>query len=311
MKIYNSAIDLIGNTPLVELGNIEREFSLSSKIFAKVEYFNPCGSVKDRASLYMINEAEKKNLLKKGATIIEPTSGNTGIGVSMIGALRGYSVIIVMPDNMSKERISSIEAYGARVELTPASLGMSGAIDRAKELRSQIEGSIILSQFDNPDNALAHYETTGPEIYDSLEGEIDYFVCAFGTGGTISGVAKYLKEKNPNIKVVGVEPLSSPFISRGVSGKHKIQGIGAGFKPEILDLDLIDEVICVSDDDAYKFGAMLSKKEGLCVGISSGSALCASIEIAKKHKGARIVTLFADSGLRYLSVDGYLKEGEK
>lgn len=307
MKIYNSAIDLIGNTPLVELGNIEREFSLTSKIFAKVEYFNPCGSVKDRASLCMINEAEKKGLLKKGATIIEPTSGNTGIGMAMIGALRGYSVIIVMPDNMSRERILSIEAYGARVELTPASLGMSGAIEKAKELSLQIEGSYIPSQFDNFDNSLAHYETTGPEIYSSLEGKIDYFVCAFGTGGTISGVARYLKEKNPNIKVVGVEPLSSPFISKGASGTHKIQGIGAGFKPEILDIDLIDEIICVSDEDAYKFGAMLAKKEGLCVGISSGSALCASVEIAKRHKGASIATLFADSGLRYLSVDGYFK----
>lgn len=307
MKIYNSAIDLIGNTPLVELGNIEGEFSLSSKLYAKVEYFNPCGSVKDRASLYMINEAEKKGLLKKGATIIEPTSGNTGIGVSMIGALRGYTVIIVMPDNMSRERILSIEAYGARVELTPAELGMSGAIEKARSLNSEMENSFILSQFDNFDNALAHYETTGPEIYDALEGEIDYFVCAFGTGGTISGVAKYLKEKNPGIKIVGVEPLSSPFISSGKVGKHKIQGIGAGFKPEILDLDLIDEVICVSDEDAYSCGALLCKKEGLCVGISSGAALCASIEIAKRYKDARVVTLFADSGLRYLSVDGYFK----
>lgn len=310
MKIYNSAIDLIGKTPLIELGQIEREFSLSSKIFAKVEYFNPCGSVKDRASLYMINEAEKKGLLKKGATIIEPTSGNTGIGVSMIGALRGYSTIIVMPDNMSRERILSIEAYGARVELTLAELGMSGAIERARVLNSEIENSFILSQFDNFDNSLAHYETTGPEIYDALDGDLDYFVCAFGTGGTISGVSRYLKEKNPNIKIIGVEPLSSPFISRGVGGKHKIQGIGAGFKPEILDLDLIDEIACVSDEDAYKYGALLCQREGLCVGISSGAALCASIELAKKHKDKRIATLFADSGLRYLSVENYFK-GDK
>ncbi len=305
MKIYKSATDLIGQTPLIELCQIEKEYALSSKLFAKVEYFNPCGSVKDRAGLYMINEAEKKGLLKKGSTIIEPTSGNTGIALSMIGALRGYSVIIVMPDNMSRERILSIEAYGAVVELTPAIKGMSGAIEKARALNSEIENSIILSQFENFDNSLAHYETTGPEIYESLEGEIDYFVCAFGTGGTISGVARYLKEKNPNIKIVGVEPLSSPFISTGVSGAHKIQGIGAGFKPEILDLDLIDEIACVSDEDAYAYGALLAKKEGLCVGISSGSALCASIELAKKHKGKRIVTLFADSGLRYLSVDGY------
>lgn len=307
MKIYKSATELIGNTPLVELCKIEEEYALSSKLFAKVEYFNPCGSVKDRAGLYMINEAEKKGLLNKGSTIIEPTSGNTGIAVGMIGALRGYNVIIVMPDNMSRERILSIESYGAKVELTPASLGMSGAIEKAKMLKEEIENSIILSQFDNPDNALAHYETTGPEIYDALDGEIDYFVCAFGTGGTISGVAKYLKEKNPDIKIVGVEPLSSPFVTQGVSGKHKIQGIGAGFKPEILDLDLIDEVICVSDEDAYKYGALLAKKEGLCVGISSGSALFASIELAKKHENKHIVTLFADSGLRYLSVDGYFK----
>ena len=305
MEIYKSCLELIGKTPLVELVSLESELDLKSRLFAKLELFNPGGSTKDRASLYMIEGAEKRGLLKKGSTIIEPTSGNTGIGLAMIGAKKGYSVIIVMPDNMSRERILSIEAYGAKVVLTPASLGMSGAIERAKELASQLENSFIPSQFDNQDNALAHYETTGPEIYSQLDGQLDYFVSAFGTGGTITGVGRYLKEQSNNIQIVGVEPESSPLISKGVAGPHKIQGIGANFKPKLLDTGIIDKIITVSDDDAYYYGSLLAKKEGLSVGISSGSALCAGVKLAKEQEGKSIVVLLADTGLRYLSVDGY------
>lgn len=299
--IYKSVEELIGKTPILELNNIKEEFSLDCNLFAKVEMLNPAGSIKDRVALKIIEDAEKEGKIKKGGTIIESTSGNTGIGLACVGVRRGYNVIIVMPDNMSLERIQIMEAYGARVVLSDGKLGMQGANDLAKELYQKTENSFIASQFENQSNPQAHYMTTGPEIYKDMEGRVDIFVCCVGTGGTLSGVGKYLKEQNPDVKIVAVEPKSSPLLSKGVSGAHKIQGIGANFVPSTLDREIYDEIITVSDEDAYKYTAMLSKKEGLLVGISSGCALCAAIEVAKMEKDKNIVVLLPDTGMRYLS----------
>lgn len=301
--IYKSVDELIGDTPIIELSNIESELELDNRLYAKVEYFNPAGSVKDRVAKNIIDVAEKEGKLKRGDTIIEATSGNTGIGLCLVGASRGYKVIIVMPDSLSRERILSMQAYGAEVVLTPASLGMKGAVDKANELSREISGSFVASQFENQANPDAHYMTTGQEIYKNTEGRVDIFVCGIGTGGTISGVGKYLKEKNPDIKVYGIEPSSSPLLTKGVAGKHKIQGIGANFVPKILDLSVVDEIIPVSDEDAYKYTKMLAQKEGILAGISSGASLCGAIQIAKRAEGKNIVVLLPDTGLRYFSED--------
>jgi len=306
-KIYTSADQLIGHTPLLRLSNIEKELSLKSEIIAKLEYLNPAGSVKDRAALYMIDDAEKSGRLKAGSTIIEPTSGNTGIGLCAVAAARGYRAIIVMPDSMSLERQLTMKAYGATLVLTDGKLGMKGAIEKAEHLAREIPGSIIAGQFSNPANAKAHFETTGPEIYEDTDGEIDIFVAGVGTGGTITGCGQYLKKKNKNIKIVAVEPESSPYLSKGESGAHGIQGIGAGFVPEVLDTKIYDEIITVSDDDAYKFGRLIAKKEGIMVGISSGAALAAAVKLAsrKENEGKKIVVLLPDTGDRYLSTALY------
>jgi len=306
-KIYTSADQLIGHTPLLRLSNIEKELSLKSEIIAKLEYLNPAGSVKDRAALYMIDDAEKSGRLKAGSTIIEPTSGNTGIGLCAVAAARGYRAIIVMPDSMSLERQLTMKAYGATLVLTDGKLGMKGAIEKAEHLAREIPGSSIAGQFSNPANAKAHFETTGPEIYEDTDGEIDIFVAGVGTGGTITGCGQYLKKKNKNIKIVAVEPESSPYLSKGESGAHGIQGIGAGFVPEVLDTKIYDEIITVSDDDAYKFGRLIAKKEGIMVGISSGAALAAAVKLAsrKENEGKKIVVLLPDTGDRYLSTALY------
>ena len=303
MKAYKHIDELIGKTPLVELTNIEKEFSLNCKIYAKVEFFNPAGSVKDRIALAMINDLENKGLLKEGYTIIEPTSGNTGIGLASVAAARGYKAIIVMPETMSIERRKLIKAYGAEIVLTEGSLGMKGAIAKANELIKQIPHAIIPGQFINPANPKAHFETTGPEIYQDLDGNVDIFVAGVGTGGTITGVGTYLKKQNPHIKVVAVEPSTSPVLSKGVSGPHKIQGIGAGFVPEILDTKIYDEIIPIENEEAFQIGRLIGKKEGFLVGISSGAALCAAIKLAKKeeNKDKNIVVLLPDTGERYLS----------
>ncbi len=301
--IYKSAEELIGNTPLVELSNIEKELGLKCRILAKIEYLNPTGSSKDRAAKSIIDSAEKMGLIKEGGTIIEATSGNTGIGLSMIGTLRGYKVVIVMPDSMSRERILSIEAYGASVVLTPGSQGMAGAIKKAEEIKNITPNSFIASQFENEANAEAHYNTTGPEIYKNAEGCVDILVSAIGTGGTITGTAKYLKEKNKDTIICGIEPSASPLITKGVSGTHKIQGIGANFIPKILDMSLIDRVLTVDDTEAYEGARYLAKKEGLLVGISSGAALCGAIKLAKEYENKTIVVILPDTGLRYLSTD--------
>ena len=307
MNIYNSITELIGNTPIIELKNIERKFNLKARIFAKVEYFNPAGSVKDRIALAMINDAIEKGLIKSGATIIEPTSGNTGIGLSMVAASLGFKAIIVMPDTMSIERRKLMKAYGAEVVLSDGAFGMKGAIEKAKELNKEIPNSFIPSQFDNPANVLAHFKTTGPEIYDAMDGKIDIFVAGVGTGGTLTGVGKFLKEKNKNIKVIAVEPETSPVLSTGVGGKHQIQGIGAGFVPSILDRNVIDEIMTVSNEDAFDNGRLVGKLEGFLVGISSGAALTAAIKLSKeeKNKNKNIVLVFPDSGDRYLSTKLY------
>ncbi len=301
--MVKSAIELVGNTPLVELINIEKILNLKAKLFAKVEYFNPTGSVKDRAALQMVLDAEENGLLKHGSTIIEPTSGNTGIGLAFISAIRGYRVILTMPESMSIERRKLLKAYGAEIVLTEASKGMKGAIARANELKEEIPNSIILGQFDNPSNPKAHYLTTGPEIYKDLNGNVDIFVAGVGTGGTITGVGKYLKEQNPNTKVVAVEPIKSAVLSGHPSGPHGIQGIGAGFIPSILDVKLIDEIMPILEDDAYNAARSVGTFEGMLVGISSGAALFAGIELAKleENKGKSIVVLLPDSGDRYLS----------
>lgn len=299
--IYKNISELIGNTPILELPNIKKARNLNCNIFAKLEYFNPAGSVKDRVALNMIIDAEEKGILKKNSVIIEPTSGNTGIGLSMVALSKGYRAVIVMPDTMSVERRKLISAYGAEVLLTDGKLGMQGAIDKAEEIAKNTENSFIAGQFTNPANSDAHYKTTAPEIYKDMDGKIDYFVAGVGTGGTITGVAKYLKEKNPDIKIIGVEPLSSPVLSGGEKGPHAIQGIGAGFVPDVLDISLIDEIIKVSDKDAYSVTNELVKKEGILVGISSGAAMCGAIEIAKNNKDKNIVVLLPDTGTRYLS----------
>lgn len=301
-KIYNSISELVGHTPVVELKNIEKKFGLKGKIFAKLEYFNPAGSIKDRVALNMILNAERDGKISKGGVLIEPTSGNTGIGIAAIGVPRGYRVIIVMPETMSVERRKLIKAYGAEIVLSDGSKGMKGAIEKAEELAKETGGT-IMGQFVNPANPEAHYKTTGVEIYEDMDGAVDYFVAGVGTGGTITGVGKYLKEKKADVKVVAVEPYSSPVISEGRAGKHGIQGIGAGFIPETLDVSVIDEVITVKDEDAFNLGKTVSGAEGFLVGISSGAALWAATEVAKREesKGKNIVVILPDSGDRYLS----------
>lgn len=302
MKIFDNVESTIGNTPLVRFSNINKP--QDTELLCKLECFNPAKSTKDRAALFMLNVAEQSGELKKGATIIEPTSGNTGIGLASIAIPRGYKLILTMPESMSKERRILLKAYGAQIVLTPASEGMDGAVKKAEQLHSEIENSVILGQFTNPANALAHYETTAREIFSDCDGKLDAFVATIGTGGTITGVAKYLKEQNPDIKIIGVEPKSSPLLSKGVAGPHKIQGIGANFVPDILDMSLIDEIITVSDEDAYKMTREITK-EGILVGISSGACLKGAIEYAEKSKKPqRIVALLTDTGERYLSTEG-------
>ena len=302
-KIYTSADQLIGGTPLLELTHIEKEFSLKAKIVAKLEYFNPAGSVKDRIAKAMLDDAEKAGKLKPTSTIIEPTSGNTGIGLASVAASRGYKIIIVMPETMSVERRQLMKAYGAELVLTEGAKGMKGAIAKAEELAHTIPDSFIPGQFVNPSNPKAHFETTGPEIWEDTDGKVDYFVAGVGTGGTITGVGQFLKSKNANVKVVAVEPKSSAVLSTGVAGSHKIQGIGAGFVPDVLDTKVYDEIIPVENDDAFTTGKLFGKKEGVLVGISSGAALWAAIEIAKRSEnaGKTIVVLLPDTGDRYLS----------
>lgn len=302
-KIYKSADELIGKTPLLELSHIEEKLGLKAKIIAKLEYFNPAGSVKDRVAKAMIDDAEKKGLLKKGSVIIEPTSGNTGIGLASVAAARGYRIIIVMPETMSVERRQIMKAYGAELVLSDGAKGMKGAIAKAEELAREIPDSFIPGQFVNPANPQAHFDTTGPEIYEDTDGNIDYFVAGVGTGGTITGVGKYLKSKLPAVKVVAVEPATSAVLSTGVAGPHKIQGIGAGFVPDVLDTKTYDEIIPVANEDAFATGKLIGKSEGVLVGISSGAAVWAAIELAKKpeNEGKTIVVLLPDTGDRYLS----------
>ena len=305
MKIYKNISELVGNTPLVEVSNYAKENNCKATILCKLEGKNPAGSAKDRVAKQMIEKAENDGTLIKGATIIEPTSGNTGIGLAAIGASKGYRVILTMPDTMSVERIKLIRAFGAEVVLTDGKRGMNGAIERANELLSEIEGSILAGQFTNPENPNAHYLTTGPEIWNDTDGKVDIFVAGVGTGGTITGVGKYLKEKNPNVKVVAVEPVDSPYLSEGRAGAHKLQGIGAGFVPEILDTKIYDEIITVHHDNAYEASRALAKKEGFLVGISSGAALFAATEISKRpgNEDKTIVVLLPDIGDRYLSTE--------
>lgn len=302
-RIYKGAVELIGNTPLVELTNIEKKHHLGAKVLAKLEYLNPAGSVKDRAAKFMIEDAEAKGLLQEGSVIIEPTSGNTGIGLASIAAVKGYRMILTMPDTMSVERRNILKAYGAEIVLTDGAKGMSGAIEKAEELAAEIPNSFIPGQFVNPANAKAHKETTGPEIWNDTDGNVDIFVACVGTGGTLTGTGEYLKEKNPNLKVVAVEPANSPVLSKGESGPHKIQGIGAGFVPKVLNVNVYDEVITVPDEKAFEVGKELARTEGVLVGISSGAALYAAIELAKReeNKGKSIVVLLPDSGDRYYS----------
>jgi len=302
-KIYTSADQLVGKTPLLELTHIEKQFDLKAKLYAKLEYLNPAGSVKDRVAKAMIEDAERAGELKEGSVIIEPTSGNTGIGLASIAAAKGYRVLIVMPDTMSVERRQIIKAYGAELVLTDGSKGMKGAIEKAEELKKAIPNSIIAGQFVNPSNPKAHFETTGPEIFEDTDGEVDFFVAGVGTGGTLTGTGRYLKSKKPEVKVVAVEPKTSALLSTGVAGAHGIQGIGANFIPEVLDTSVYDEVIAVSDEDSYEIGRLIGKKEGVLVGISSGAAAWAAIELAKRPEniGKTIVVLLPDTGDRYLS----------
>ena len=302
-NIYTSADQLIGKTPLLELTHIEKELNLKARILAKLEYFNPAGSVKDRIAKKMIDDAEAAGQLKPGSVIIEPTSGNTGIGLASVAAARGYRIIIVMPETMSVERRQLMKAYGAELVLTEGAKGMKGAIAKADELAKEIPNSFVPGQFVNPSNPKAHIETTGPEIYEDTDGKVDYFVAGVGTGGTVTGVGQYLKRKVPSVKVVAVEPASSPVLSQGVAGAHKIQGIGAGFVPEVLDTKVYDEIIAVDNDDAFKTGKEFGRREGVLVGISSGAAIWAAIELAKRpeNEGKTIVVLLPDTGDRYLS----------
>lgn len=302
-KIYKSVTDLIGKTPLVELANIEKKYFLNAKILAKLEYFNPAGSVKDRAALAMIEDAEQSGILKKGATIIEPTSGNTGIGLASVAAARGYKTLLTMPETMSVERRNLLKAYGAEIVLTDGSKGMSGAIARAEELKNEIDGAVILGQFVNPANPKIHFKTTGPEIWDDTDGKVDIFTAGVGTGGTLSGTGKYLKSQNPEVRVVAVEPETSPVLSEGHGGPHKIQGIGAGFVPDTLDTEVYDEVIKTPNEAAFEMANEIVKTEGILVGISSGASLWAAVQLAKRpeNAGKTIVALFPDTGERYLS----------
>lgn len=302
-KIYTSAEQLIGGTPLLELTHIEEEFNLKAKILAKLEFFNPAGSVKDRIAKSMLDAAEAAGRLNSNSVIIEPTSGNTGIGLASVAAARGYRIIIVMPETMSVERRQIMKAYGAELVLTDGLKGMSGAIEKANELAKEIPNSFIPGQFVNPSNPKAHIDTTGPEIYEATNGSIDIFTAGVGTGGTLTGIGQYLKNKNKNIQIVAVEPKASPVLTEGKAGAHKIQGIGAGFVPEILDVNVYDEVITVTDEQAFEFGRLIGKKEGVLVGISSGAALYVAIELAQRreNEGKTIVTLFPDTGDRYLS----------
>lgn len=300
----NNVEKLIGNTPLVELKKLQEKYALKGKIFAKLEWYNPAGSIKDRVAKAIVDDAEKSGKLQKGGTVIEATSGNTGIGLALVAAARGYKAVIVMPDSMSVERQKFIKAYGAEVVLTDGALGMQGAVDKAEELHKQTPNSIVAGQFENPANAKAHYQTTGREIHAQTVGKTDIFVAGVGTGGTITGVGRYLKEQNPKTRVVAVEPQSSPLLSKGYAGKHAIQGIGANFVPAVLDKEIYDEVIAISDDDAFRLAREVSEIEGLFVGISSGAALAAAIELASREENANknIVVIFPDGGSRYLSV---------
>ena len=302
-RIFRTADQLIGNTPLLELTHIENSDGLKARLLAKMEYFNPAGSVKDRVARAMIDDAEARGVLKPGATIIEPTSGNTGIGLAAVAAARGYRIIIVMPETMSVERRQLIKAYGAEIVLTEGSKGMKGAIEKANELAGQIENSFIPAQFDNPANPKTHFTTTGPEIWRDTDGKVDIFVAGVGTGGTITGVGQYLKSVNPDVRVVAVEPASSAVLSTGVAGAHKIQGIGAGFVPKVLDTDIYDEIITVSNEDAFAAGKRVGREEGVLVGISSGAAVWAAIQLARRpeNSGKNIVVLLPDTGDRYLS----------
>ena len=302
-KIYKSIDQLIGHTPLLELINIEKKFNTKGKILAKLEYFNPAGSAKDRIAKVMIDNAEQEGKLKEGSTIIEPTSGNTGIGLASVAAARGYKIIIVMPETMSIERRQIMKAYGAELILTEGSKGMKGAIEKADEIAKKIPNSWIAGQFVNPSNPKAHFESTGPEIWDDTDGNVDYFVAGVGTGGTLTGVGSYLKSKNEKIKIIAVEPAGSPILSKGISGTHKIQGIGAGFVPDVLDTKVYDEVYTVEDDDSFKYGKILNSTEGFLVGISAGAALKVAIDLAQKeeNEGKNIVVLFPDNGDKYLS----------
>ncbi len=305
MNIKQNVTELVGKTPLIEFKRLEKDENIKAHIIGKLEYLNPAGSIKDRIALSIIEDYEAKGILKEGSTIIEPTSGNTGIGLSMIATVKGYKTIITMPSTMSRERIALMKAYGAEVVLTDGAKGMKGAIEKANELHEEIENSIIAGQFENMANPLAHYKTTGPEIYEDTDGKVDIFVAGIGTGGTISGVGKFLKEKNKDIKVVGVEPLSSPVLTQGVSGPHKIQGIGAGFVPNTLNTEIYDEVITVSNEDAFATTNKIAKKEGVLVGISSGAAIYAAMKLAqrKENEGKNIVVILPDTGNRYLSLD--------
>ena len=302
-KIYNGTIDLIGNTPLVEVKNIEKELGLEARVLVKLEYFNPAGSVKDRIAKGMIEDAEEKGLLKEGSVIIEPTSGNTGIGLAAIAAAKGYRIILTMPETMSVERRNILKAYGAEIVLTEGAKGMKGAIAKADELAKEIPNSFIPGQFVNPANPATHRATTGPEIWNDTDGDVDIFIAGVGTGGTLTGVGEYLKEKKPDIKIVALEPATSPVLSEGKSGAHKIQGIGAGFVPDVLNTKVYDEIITVENDDAFATGKLLAKHEGVLVGISSGAALWAAIDYAKRqeNKGKTIVALLPDNGDRYYS----------
>ena len=306
-KIYTSAEQLIGNTPLLELVHIEEKEGLKAKIYGKLEYLNPAGSIKDRIASAIIADYEARGVIKPGDTLVEPTSGNTGIGLASVAAAKGYKLILVMPDTMSIERRKIVAAYGAELVLTEGAKGMKGAIAKADELVKEIPGAVLAGQFVNPANPKAHYETTGPEIWADTDGDVDFFVAGIGTGGTISGTGKYLKEQKPDVKVIAVEPATSAFLSTGVAGPHKIQGIGAGYAPDTLDQTIYDEIIPVKNEDAYEAGAAIGKAEGVLVGISSGAALWAAIQIAKRpeNEGKKIVVILPDTGDRYLSTEGY------